>query len=103
MTETQALYGYIQDKLCKIEGVAVGKMMSAPAVKYKGKVFAFFHEEQMTFKLGKDFIPEEAGLRGCRFLSPFKHKPPMRAWIIVPEGEKDRWEELACLALEKIR
>ena len=103
MTEAQAFYEYIRDKLCKNDGVAIGKMMSSPAVKYKGKVFTFFHNEQMTFKLGKDFEPEEQGLQGCSFLSPFKNKPPMRAWIIVPWSEKDQWENLAQLALEKIR
>lgn len=103
MTEAQAFYEYIRDKLCKNDGVAMGKMMSSPAVKYKGKVFTFFHNEQMTFKLGKDFEPEEQGLQGCSYLSPFKNKPPMRAWIIVPWSEKDQWENLAQLALEKIR
>lgn len=103
MTEAQAYYEYIRDKICKNDGVAIGKMMSAPAVKYKGKVFTFFHNEQMTFKLGKDFEPAEQGLQGCSYLSPFKNKPPMRAWVIVPWSEKDRWESLAQLALEKIQ
>lgn len=102
MTEAQGLYEFIRDKLCKIEGVAVGRMMSSPALIYKGKVFAFFHKEQMTFKLGKDFVPEEEGLQGCTFLSPFKHKPPMRAWIVVPWTEKDHWESLARSALDKL-
>ncbi len=103
MTEAEALYEYIRDKLCQEEGVVIGKMMSSPAVKYKGKVFTFFHNEKMTFKLGKNFEPEEEGLQGCTYLNPFKNKPPMRAWIIVPYEEKDRWEDLAHLALNKIR
>ncbi|MBX2871564.1 MAG: hypothetical protein KTR30_05675 [Saprospiraceae bacterium] len=103
MTEAEALYEFIRDKLCKEDGVAIGKMMSAPAIKCKGKVFTFFHNEKMTFKLGKDFEPEEEGLQNCSFLSPFKNKPPMRAWVNVPFEEKDRWEDLARLALDKIR
>ncbi|NRB47522.1 MAG: hypothetical protein HRU41_07600 [Saprospiraceae bacterium] len=103
MTEAEAYYEFIRDKLCQEDEVAIGKMMSSPAVKYKGKVFTFFHQEKMTFKLGKDFEPEAEGLQGCTYLSPFKHKPPMRAWVNVPFAEKDRWENLARLALDKMR
>ena len=35
----------IGDRLCKEDGVVIGKMMSSPAVKFKGKVFTFFHNE----------------------------------------------------------
>ena len=103
MTEAQALYEFIRDRLCKEDGVVIGKMMSSPAVKFKGKVFTFFHNEKMTFKLGKYFQHEEEGLQGCTYLSPFKNKPPMRAWINVPYEEKERWEALAYLALDKMR
>lgn len=103
MTEAEAYYEFIRDKLCQEDGVAIGKMMSSPAIKCKGKVFTFFHQDQMTFKLGKDFEPEEEGIQGCTYLSPFKNKPPMRAWINVPYEEKDQWENLARRALDKIR
>jgi len=102
MTEAQAMFEYLVDRFSKKNGVAPGKMMTAPALKTKGKVFAFFHEESMTFKLGKDFDPNAYGLQSWSYLSPFKNKPPMKAWFAVPYTQKEVWEELCTLALEKM-
>lgn len=103
MTEAQAHYEYISDKLCKNKGVAPGKMMSSTAIQCKGKVFSFYHKNKMTFKLGKDFDPDAYGLHGWAYLSPFKNKPPMTGWIVVPFEEKEHWEALADLALGKMQ
>jgi len=102
MTAAQAYYEFLRDKLCRQDGVAIGKMMSSQAVKSKGKVFVFFHQEKMTFKLGKDFDPEAYGLMDWEYLSPFKNKPPMQAWITIPYSQQEHWETLAALALEKM-
>lgn len=103
MTEAQAFYEHLSDKFCKKDGVAVGKMMSSPAIQCKGKVFAFFHNEKMTFKLGKDFDPDSYGLMDWGYLSPFKNKPPMTAWVIVPFEEKEKWEALTEMAWVKMQ
>jgi hypothetical protein len=102
MTEAQAMFEFLLDKFSKLDGVAPGKMMTAPAIKSKGKVFAFFYEEEMTFKLGKDFEPDAFGLENWSYLSPFKNKPPMTAWFAVPFSQKEVWEELTQMALSKI-
>lgn len=103
MTEAQALYESIADQLVSSHlDITHGKMMTAPGLKYRNKVFAFFYEGEMTFKLGKGFEPGDYGLHEVRFLSPFKNKPPMKAWIIVSDLDHDKWAELAELALEKI-
>ena len=103
MTEAQAMYEYLADKLTKEDGIAHGKMMTAPAVKYRGKVFVFFHQEKMTFKLGKDFDPTSQDITEFSYLSPFKNKPPMKAWFEIPFSQKDKWATLAQLALEKMK
>ena len=74
MTAAQAYYEFLRDKLCHQDGVAIGKMMSSQAVKCKGKVFVFFHQEKMTFKLGKDFDPEAYGLVDWEYPSFFSYK-----------------------------
>jgi hypothetical protein len=81
------------------DGITLGKMMSSPALQYRGKVFAFFHQEAMTFKLGKSFDPDAYGLREWSYLNPFKNKPPMRAWVVVEATEKDQWPALTEQAL----
>lgn len=101
MTDSEAYFDFIADRLSSQIGVARGKMMSSPGLKCKGKVFAFYHKEQMGFKLGKDFDPEAFGIDTWSYLSPFKQKPPMKAWFLIPFSEKEQWEKLANLALEK--
>lgn len=86
------------------EGVEEGRMMSCAAVAYRGKVFAFLGSKgKMVFRLGKGYQPEAAGLTDWSYLSPFKHKPPMRGWIIVPVVQDARWSDLAEEALALMR
>jgi len=102
MTEAQDLFETIVQEFIKEDKALNGKMMSAPALKAKGKVFAFFHKEEMTFKLGKDFDPEAYGLLNWSYLSPFKNKPPMKAWFAVPFSQKETWKDLTQLALDTL-
>lgn len=58
MTEANSIYNHLDAKFTRNNiDVAAGKMMSAPALKCKGKVFAFFYNDAMGFKLGKEFEP----------------------------------------------
>ncbi len=98
----QLLFEALLSKFCKQDGVAPGKMMSAPAMKYRGKVFAFFYKEEMTFKLGKDFDADAYGISNWTYLSPFKNKPPMKAWITVSATQSNLWEALTQKALDQI-
>lgn len=83
--------------------VGPGKMMSAEAIQYKKKVFAFFHEGEMTFKLGKDFDLNPFGIHEFGHLSPFKNKPPMKAWYIISPQYIDQWSVLVEKALLQIQ
>lgn len=103
MTEAQSLFETLVGKYEKHIGVAKGKMMSAPALQYQKKVFVFFHEEQMTFKLGKDFDPAAYGIEQFTYLSPFKNKPPMKAWFVLPYSEAEKWDDLTALALAQLK
>ena len=101
--EATTLFDQLVEEYVRKEDVAPGKMMSSPALQYRGKVFAFFHQEAMTFKLGKNFDPDAYGLREWSYLNPFKNKPPMRAWVVVEATEKDQWPHLTKLALAFIQ
>lgn len=57
----------------------------------------------MVFRLGKGYEADAVGLTGWSTLSPFKHKPPMRGWIIVPVAQMARWSDLAEEALALMR
>jgi len=83
--------------------ITPGKMMSSPGIQYQGKVFAFFYNNKMVFKLGRDFQPETLGIHEYSLLAPFKTKPPMVDWFEIPATEQQRWEELARYALQHLQ
>ena len=83
--------------------VNLGKMMSSPGIQYKGKNFAFIHNDEMTFKLGKKFNAEANGIHEVRYLSPFKTKPPLKSWLVISESQSHLWPGLAELAFDYIK
>lgn len=87
--------------------VAHGRMMSSPAVTVGGKVFAFYTKpgkfSGMGFRLGRDYDFGSLPAGSWTHLAPFKTKPPMRDWIIVPPERSDLWAGLAETALGLMR
>ena len=102
MNKNKAEFDRIVALLINQEYVILGKMMSAPGLKYKNKVFAFFYQEKMCFKLVTDTslktleVPYE-------LLNPFKTKPPLKGWFIIDAEFSMHWEMLAKEALEKMK
>jgi hypothetical protein len=84
------------------QAVTPGKMMSSPGIKYHDKVFAFYDDHQMVFRLGKDFRPETHGIYHYSLLSPFKTKAPMADWFQITAADQDKWETLARYALRRM-
>ena len=103
LTKEEQLFNSIAHRFVeKHKHVARGPMMSAPGIRYKKKNFAFFYKNEMTFKLGKNFNAKANGIKKVRHLSPFKTKPPLKAWYIVSPDQKDIWEDLTDLAFNYI-
>ena len=101
MNQPDALFETISSKLSsKYPGVSIGKMMSSPGLKFQDKVFAFYHNKSMGFRLGASFDPEKFGLKNFKPLSPFKKKPPLKGWFIIDNLESDVWELLSEKALD---
>jgi hypothetical protein len=100
MVNSEEVFEHLADRMANdLEGVDRGKMMSSPGIRYKGKVIAFFWRDAMVFRLGRAFDPKEVGLSGVTHLNPFKAKPAMKDWFVVPDAEAERWSELAEKAL----
>lgn len=89
----------IREALCTAQpGVTPGKMMSSPAVHYKGKVFAFFSTKQkMVFKLGKDFPIESLQVKAVEF-NPFTNRKPLTGWYEVAFEYRQQWLQISKLA-----
>ena len=85
------------------EGVAHGKMMSADALTWRGKVFAFHSTKGGSIglgcRLGRTFDIPPLGLTDWQHLAPFKTKPPMKDWIVVGYADRDRWFDIVQAAL----
>ena len=88
-------------------GVTSGKMMSAPALTFGGKVFAFYSTKGgrigLGCRLGRTFDFEALSLTDWQHLAPFKSRPPMKDWIVAGMGDVNRWPDLADIALELAR
>ena len=93
--------------LAKLSGeereVQAGRMMSSRGIVRNGKVFAFLWNEDMVFRLGKAFDPAGLKVETWRYLNPFKDRPPMKGWFVIPPAGMARWERLARAALETMR
>jgi hypothetical protein len=103
MDKEEKLFEKIAAKLTvERRDVAPGKMMSSPGIRYKNKVFAFYHQrdKEMLFRLGKAFEPEKFKIKKFSLLNPFKNKPPMAGWFQLPFTENRKWKKLARHALE---
>ena len=93
-------FNIILQKFCLAhKGVTEGKMMSSPALKFNNKVFAFYYKDAMGFRLGPKFDPLVYGLKNAKLLSPFKTKPPLKAWFMIDKHDSGHWNDLTELAL----
>ena len=71
--------------------VVTGKMMSAKAMVYRSKVFAFFSVDQkMVFKLGKKFDPHSVGF-DIEVFNPYTKRAPFNGWFEVPYKHQEHW------------
>jgi len=96
-------FNKIAEKLSKKYRLAkIGKMMSAPGISYKKKFFAFYYKKEITLKLGKDFVPENHGIKKWKYLNPFKKKAAMKNWFQLPYSEKKNWTKLAEQAMNTL-
>jgi hypothetical protein len=103
METAEKLFNQIVEKYThEYKNVTLGKMMSSPALKYNNKVFVFFYEQQMIFKLGEEFDPGSFGLSNVKLLNPFKTKGPLRGWFVVGYNNHSEWDKLTKLAYEKM-
>lgn len=104
MSKSEELFQEIvKDLIENYDGTSVGKMMSSPAVQYNKKVFCFFYNGAMCFKLGKDRdIVGEYSIKDYDLLSPFKNKAPLAGWFIIPNQYSLQWKKIAIDAYEAI-
>lgn len=103
MEEEYEFFLKILKKLtAKDKSVTQGRMMSAPGIVYDGRVFAFYWKQKMGFRAGREFDPQSLKVKEWEYLNPYKNKPPMVDWFILPYSESKKWELLAKVSLHKL-
>lgn len=101
INSTEEKFYQIFDLLSKKEpDISIGKMMSSPGIKYKSKVIAFYHDDEMIFRIGKRIDLTKHGIKNPRYLSPFKSKSSMTGWICLSFSYEKRWDEFAATAID---
>lgn len=96
-----------EDLVAHEEGVERGRMMSSDAVKFGGKVFAFYTArgrfQGLGVRVGRDLDVFSLKLAEWEYLAPFTSKPPMMDWILIGAKDRVRWPEMARLGLSLMR
>ncbi|MDX1479621.1 MAG: hypothetical protein R3301_18040 [Saprospiraceae bacterium] len=79
------------------------RMLSSPAIEYKGRVFAFCQRGQMVIKLGSDEQLIGLGVRATPGYQPFMNQVVLSQWREVPFYYREDWREIAEMALNAVK
>lgn len=89
----RTLFRSIADSFLAQEGVSLGKMLKAEALKVGGKSFAYPTDDAIVFKLPKAEVDAlEADGRAKRLVVG---KRALKEWAVVPASQRDLCLELA--------
>lgn len=83
--------------------LARGKMLSSPAIEYKGRAFAFCHRDTMIIKYRDADELVNKGIRATQEYRPFQNMMSFSEWREVPFYYQDDWPELAEMALGALK
>lgn len=87
--------------------IVQGRMMTADALTFGGKVFVFRSRRNghgLGCKLAPGTDPGDLGATAWRPLQPFRDKAPMRDWYVIgPADRGPAWDRIAAAALSRAR
>lgn len=83
--------------------LAIGKMLSSPAIEYKGRAFAFCCRDNMIIKYGDTEQLMVLGIRATQEYKPFSNMMSFSQWREVPYYYRDDWMSLAEMALTALQ
>ncbi len=61
-----------------------------------------FHQNEMAFRLGRDWDPEDAGVRNWSRSALFGTNSKMEEWYCISAKDSDLWPNLAARALSRL-
>lgn len=102
--ETRRRYDAIAADLVAAQpGVQASAMFGMPTLKADGKAFAGIAGSGLVFKLSGESHATALAIDGAELFDPSGMGRPMKAWVVVPPEQADRWPELAGQALAVLR
>ena len=79
------------------------QMFGKPCFKVNKKAFICFFQDSMVFKLEGTAHAEALNLKDSKLFNPSGKGRAMKAWVQVSFEHKDRWNDLAKLALDFVK
>ena len=83
--------------------LACTRMLSSPAIEYKGRVFAFCQNGQMIIKFGDSERLAGIGIRATSQYQPFSNRVSFAQWREVPYYYHEDWHTIAEMALHAVK
>ena len=100
MTEAEEFFVELTQE---IPGVKPGKMFGSLCMKTpNGKSAAMFWRDNLVVKLSGDTFQEALSLEGTQAFEPMEGKP-MKEWVQIPFGQKEKWKHLATISADNVR
>lgn len=103
MSPLSIFYTVISQLESRYPHLARGKMLSAPALEYKGRAFAFCHRDNMIIKYRDTEMLNSKGIRATQEYRPFRNQVSFSEWREVPFYYQADWTELAEMALGALK
>lgn len=83
--------------------LARGYMLSAPAIEYKGRAFAFCQRDNMVIKIGDSEQLMVRGIPAVQKYQPFNNRVSCSQWREVPYYYRADWPALCEMALDALK
>lgn len=85
-----------------VPGAMESKSFGAPCFKVGSKVFCWFFDAEMVFKLDPADVPEALSYDGARLFDPSGKGKPMKAWVQLPFEYAEEWPDWARRAAQAL-
>ena len=87
----------------QIPDVKAGKMFGALCMKTpNGKSAAMFWKDNIVVKLTGESLKDAISLDGSKLFEPMEGRP-MKEWVQIPFGYRDKWKYFAIISADNVR
>ncbi|CAM2906258.1 hypothetical protein PASE110613_07090 [Paenibacillus sediminis] len=100
--EPISVYNDIEEEMIKAHHVERGQLFGKKCLKYEGRAFAAFFQDDMVFKLKGHVHKQALKLEESKLWDPSGKNIPMKDWIQVGNKHMSDWRQLANYAIQAL-